>query len=132
MLFLLVGIIVRPVREPAIQRLAGVAWLLSVVGVAGAVWLALYHVHWNTDAVTTLAVGAAVTVYAAALWLVRRRALQNIALFAGLVITILGIADIITVPVGTGTTPDAQCRRSLIVQPWVITFLGVNLPCGSR
>ena len=38
--FLLVGIVVRQVREPAIQRLAGVAWFLSVVGVAGAVWLA--------------------------------------------------------------------------------------------
>jgi len=43
--FLLVGIIVRQVREPAIQRLAGVAWFLSVVGVAGAVWLATYRVH---------------------------------------------------------------------------------------
>ena len=51
----------------------------------------MYNVNWNTGAVTVLAVGAAVTVYAAALWLVRRRALQNLALFAGLVITILGI-----------------------------------------
>ena len=92
--FLLVGIVVRQVREPAIQRLAGVAWFLSVIGVAAAVWLAMYHVHWNTDAVTVLAVGAAVTVYAAALWLVRRRALQNLALFAGLVITIVGIGVI--------------------------------------
>ena len=46
--FFLVGIIVRQVREPAIQRLAGVAWFLSVAGVAGAVWLALYHVHGKT------------------------------------------------------------------------------------
>ena len=45
--FLLVGIIVRQVREPAIQRLAGVAWFLSVIGVAGAVWLATYRVHWR-------------------------------------------------------------------------------------
>jgi uncharacterized protein YjlB len=36
------------------------------------------------------------------LWLVRQSALQNLAVFAGLVITILGIADIITVPAGTG------------------------------
>jgi len=103
--FLLAGIIVRRVREPAIQRLAGVAWFLSVVGVAGAVWLALYHVHWNTDAVTVLAVGAAVTVYAAALWLVRRSALQNLALFAGLVITIVGIAAVIAAPGGPGPAP---------------------------
>ena len=82
--FFLVGIIVRQVREPAIQRLAGVAWFLSVAGVAGAVWLALYHVYGKTDAVTAVAVGAGVTLYAAALWLLRRSALQSLALFAGL------------------------------------------------
>jgi hypothetical protein len=43
--------------------------------------------------------------YAAALWLIRRSALQSLALFAGLVITILGVADIITVPAGTGSVP---------------------------
>ena len=101
----LAGIIVRQVREPAIQRLAGVAWFLSVAGVAGAVWLALYHVYGKTDAVTAVAVGAGVTLYAAALWLLRRSALQSLALFAGLVITILGVADIITVPAGTGLVP---------------------------
>ena len=95
----------RQVREPAIQRLAGVAWFLSVAGVAGAVWLALYHVYGKTDAVTAVAVGAGVTLYAAALWLLRRSALQSLALFAGLVITILGVADIITVPAGTGSVP---------------------------
>jgi hypothetical protein len=104
--FFLAGIIVRQVREPAIQRLAGVAWFLSVVGVAGAVWLAMYHVYGKTDAVTAVAVGAGVTLYAVALWLVRPSALQSLALFAGLVITILGIADIITVPGGTGSTPS--------------------------
>lgn len=148
--FLLVGIIVRQVREPAIQRLAGVAWFLSVVGVAGAVWLATYRVHWNTDAVTFLAVGAAVTVYAAALWLVRRRALQNLALFAGLVITILGIADIITVPVRTGPasplTPDINLPTPVLaiaLPLWVFGLawaglgwrryvepLWVTIPCG--
>ena len=101
--FLLVGIIVRQVREPAIQRLAGVTWFLSVAGVAGAVWLAMYHVPGNIDADTFLAVGAAATVYSAALWLVRRRALQNVALFAGLVITICGA--IVTVAGGTGSAP---------------------------
>ena len=120
--FLLVGIIVRQVSEPAIQRMVGVAWFLSVVGVAGAVWLAMYHVHWNTDAVTTLAMGAAVTVYAAALWLVRRRALQNLALFAGLVITILGIADIITVPLGTGSAVPVSPAPNLPTPLLAIAF----------
>src|SRR4029077_3373414 len=103
--FFLVGIIVRPVREPAIQRLAGVAWFLSVAGMAGAVWLALYHAPGQPDAVTAVAVGGAVTLYAASLWLIRGSALQNLALFAGLVITILGTAGIITAPAGTGPAP---------------------------
>jgi hypothetical protein len=148
--FLLVGIIVRQVREPAIQRMVGVAWFLSVVGVAGAVWLATYRVHWNTDGVTFLAVGAAVTLYAAALWLVRRRALQNLALFVGLVITILGIADIITVPLRTGPasplSPDINLPTPVLaiaLPLWVFGLawaglgwrryvepLWVTIPCG--
>jgi hypothetical protein len=105
--FLLAGVIVRQVREPAIQRLAGVAWFLSVagVGVAVALWVAMYQVPWNKDAVTVLAVGLAVTAYAAALWLVRPSALQNFALFAGLVITIVGVAAISTARAGTGAVP---------------------------
>src|SRR4029077_15501967 len=55
--------------------------------------------------VTAVAVGAGVTLYAAALWLIRRSALQNLALFAGLVITIVGIAAVITAPAGPGPVP---------------------------
>ena len=90
--FLLTGIVVRRVREPAIQRLAGVVWFLSVACLAGAVWLAWYKANGSTGPVTVL-VGAAVTVYSAALWLVRRGALQNVALYAGLVVTVLGTVD---------------------------------------
>ena len=88
--FLLVGIIVRQVREPAIQRLVGVVWFLSVAGVAGAVGYATLDVHENLGTFTILAVGVAVALYSAALWLVRPRALQNVALFAGLIVTICG------------------------------------------
>src|SRR6266536_2504875 len=48
--FLLVGIIVRQVREPAIQRLVGVVWFLSVAGVAGAVGFATHEVYRHTGA----------------------------------------------------------------------------------
>ena len=99
--FLLAGIMVRQVREPAIQRLAGVVWFLSVACSGGAAGFATYNVYRNTGAVTVLAVGVAVTVYAAALWLVRRRAMQNAALFAGLVIAICGTI----VTVGPGPAP---------------------------
>ena len=51
--FLLAGIIVRRVREPAIQRLAGVVWFVSVAGVAGAVGFAAHEVYGNNNAVVT-------------------------------------------------------------------------------
>ena len=88
--FFLVGVIVYQVHDPAIQRLVDVVWFLSVAGVAGAVGFTTHEVYGNTAAVTVLAVGAGITVYAAVLWLVRRHALQNFALFTGLVVTICG------------------------------------------
>ena len=139
--FLLAGIIGRRVREPAIQRLAGVVWFLSVAGVAGVVALAAQEVYGNNNAaVTALAVGLAVTVYAAALWLVRRRALQNLALFAGLVVTILGIAGI-TVTVAGGASPARWLAFALALWVFGLAWAGlgwqryveplwVTIPCG--
>lgn len=88
--FLLIGIIVRRVREPAIQRLADVVWSVSVAAAGWAVGFAAHDVYRNTAAVTALAVGIGITMYSAALWLVRRHALENFALFTGLIITICG------------------------------------------
>jgi hypothetical protein len=88
--FLLAGVIVRRVREPAIQRLVDVVWFLSVACVAGATGFAVREVYGNTPEVTVLAVGAAATAYAAALWLARRHALENLALFTGLIVLISG------------------------------------------
>ncbi len=109
--FLLVGIIVRQVREPAIQRLVGVVWFLSVAGVAGAVGFATHEVYRHTGAVTVLAVGVAVALCSAALWLVRPRALQNVALFVGLVVTICG--TIVTVAGGGGSAPSLAFALAL-------------------
>ena len=139
--FLLAGFVGHRVREPAIQRLVGVVWFLSVAGVAGAVGLAAHEVYGNDNAaVTTIAVGLAVTLYSAALWLVRRGAPQNLALFAGLVVTILGIAGIIVTAAG-----GARSARWLAfaLALWVFglawAWLGwqryveplwVTIPCG--
>jgi lipid-A-disaccharide synthase-like uncharacterized protein len=133
--FLLAGILVRQVREPAIQRLAGVVWFLSVACAGGAVGFATYHVYRNTGPVMVLAVGVGVTVYAAALWLVRRRALQNAALFAGLVIAICG--TIVTV----GPGPDPALAFALPLWGFGLGWAGlgwqryvepiwVTMPCG--
>ncbi len=139
--FLLAGIIGRRVREPAIQRLVGVVWFLSVAGVAGAVGLAAHEVYGNDNAaVTAMAVGLAVTVYSAALWLVRRGAPQNLSLFAGLVVTILGIAGIIvTVAGGAGSARWLAFAVALWVFGLAWAGLGwrryveplwVTIPCG--
>ncbi len=88
---LLVGVFVRRVHEPAIQRLVDVVWFLSVAAIAGAVGFAAADVYGISPAVTALAVGAGITVYSAVLWLARRHALQDFALFTGLVVTICGV-----------------------------------------
>jgi len=135
---LLAGILARQVREPAIQRLAGVVWFLSAACVGGATGLAANDVPAASGAVTVLATGAAVTVYAAALWLVRRRALQNAALFAGLVITVCGI-------IATAARPSGQLHLlGYALALWGFglawTWLGwrryvepvwVTMPCGA-
>jgi hypothetical protein len=141
-LFLLIGIVVRRVREPAIQRLTGVVWFLSVACVAGAVWLAWWKAYGSTGPVTVL-VGGAVTLYSVALWQVRRGALQNVALFAGLIVTILGIVDYVVDLVnghgGTGSAPAITGVLPLWAFGLAWAWLGwrryvepvwVTIPCG--
>ena len=84
---LLAGLATRGVREPAIQRLTDVVWFLSVASAAGAAGFAADRLG-SGAAVTSLWVGAGISVYSAALWLARRHALENLALFIGLIITI--------------------------------------------
>jgi hypothetical protein len=136
-LFLVIGIIVRPVREPAIQRLAGVVWFLSVACAGGAAGFATHDVYGNASDVTVLAVGVAGTLYSAALWLVRRRALQNAALFAGLVITICGA--VVTVARGPGPAPWLALALALwgfgLAWAWLgwrryVEPIWVTMPCG--
>ncbi len=90
LLFLLAGFVVRRIREPAMQRLVGVVWFLSVAAFGGAAGFAAHDEYGGKPAVTALAIGVAITLYSGALWLARRQALQNFALFAGLIIAICG------------------------------------------
>jgi hypothetical protein len=92
--FLGAGLITRGVREPAIQRLTDVVWFLSVACAGGAAGFAADRLG-SGAAVTALCVGAAISVYSAALWLARRHALENLALFIGLIITICSVIFIV-------------------------------------
>lgn len=88
--FLGVGVVLRRVRDGAVQRLVGVVWFLSVVGLAAAVGVAAHEVYGASGEVTTLAMGLATTAYASVLWLIRTRELQVLALFAGSLLTLVG------------------------------------------
>lgn len=96
--FLLAGLSVRRVREPAIQRLTGVTWLLSVMCAAGAAGFVTHDLIFSftaadqdAGAVTVLGVGLAVSAYAVVLWLIRPQAMQVAAVFGGLVTLICGV-----------------------------------------
>lgn len=94
--FLVAGLLLRRVPEAAIQRLVSVSWLLSVATWAAAAGYLTHDLIYapgarGAGAVSVLVSGLAAAVYAAALWLRRPRALQDLALFGGLVTTICGI-----------------------------------------
>jgi hypothetical protein len=94
----LVGFMLRGVREPAIRRLVSVLWFLSVACVAGAAGYLVHGVILSPagpdGGATALSVGLAASLYAVALWLARRSAPQDLALFAGLIILICGIVAV--------------------------------------
>ena len=148
-LFFLVGNRVRRSGKTAVhQQQVDVLWFLSVAAFAGAIAYMTHYLinssgHAPRGAATILAVGMAVPVYAAALWRVRRHALQNIALFAGLVITIYGIIVTVADPApplayalplwGFGLA-WAGLGWPQYVQPrsrWYIEPTSVTLACGA-
>ena len=88
--FLGIGVLLYGVRDAAVQRLVGVVWFLSSVGVGAATGLLVYDVLHVADSDGALWIGLATAAYSAGLWLVRRRALQDAALFGGVVITVVG------------------------------------------
>ena len=89
--FLVVGVLLIGVHDAAVQRLVGVLWFLSSVGVGVAAGIAAYEVFEVAGEMVPLWIGVATAVYSGGLWLVRRRALQNAALFGGLVVTVSGV-----------------------------------------
>lgn len=91
--FLLVGLLMRQAREPALQRLTSVTWVLAVGALAGAAGFASHEVYDAADETTLLAVGITAAGVACVLWLARRRALQLFALFVGTVLTVAGIVS---------------------------------------
>ena len=109
MLFLAIGLVVLWVSDPVIQRMIGVVWFLSAGCAAAAAGIAAHDVYGTSGAVTALLTGLTLTLFSAVLWLIRRRELQLVALFAGLTVTISA-----TIIVLSGTTA-----------PWIAFALGL-------
>ena len=98
--FLAAGLAVLRIADPAIQRMIGVVWFLSAACAGAAAGLAVGGALGNPGDVAVLAAGLAVAAYSAILWLVRRRELQLVALFAG--ITLAMCAMFITIAGAAG------------------------------
>jgi len=89
-LLLAIGLVAWRFTDPAVQRLIGVTWFGSAACVATATGVAAHDVYGQSGAVTAITVGLVVTIYSTALWLFRRRELEMVAVFTGLIITICG------------------------------------------
>jgi len=108
-LFLLLGLRLRHFTQPAVQHVAGFAWLASLASIATAVGIAARDAYAQSGEVTALATGVAISAYSAGLWLAFRHEWQLAGLFAGLTTTICGA--ILTV---TGSSA-----------PWLAVALGL-------
>ena len=87
---LLVGAFARRSKEPAFRRLASVAWVLSVAGMAGTVGVTA---DWNdlSDHSSVLAVTGAMTMYGAVLWFFLRAPLQHVVTFGALLFAVANV-----------------------------------------
>lgn len=78
----------RTSAEPAVGRLAGVLWVGAVGTAAGLAAVIAVDVANAEDRIPRLAAGLAATAVAIPLYLLRRKALQHIALFLGATLTV--------------------------------------------
>ncbi len=98
--FLAAGLAVLRIADAAIQRMIGVVWFVSAACAGAAAGLAAGGAIGTSGAVAILAAGLAAAGYSAVLWLVGRRELVLVAMFAGL--TLATCAMFITIAGGAG------------------------------
>lgn len=135
--FLVVGALVRRATEPALARLASVAWFLTVAGCAASAGVGVHEIGDLSGEAVLLTVGVTGLAVAAVLWLLRRRALQVVALFAGAGLTTIGL---VLIPPGDpdpavpalalwvlGLVWSVAAWRGYLEPIWVATGLGALL-----
>jgi hypothetical protein len=116
--FLGAGLAVLRIADPVIQRMIGVVWFLSAACAGAAAGLAVGGALGNPGDVAVLAAGLTVAAYSAILWLVRRRELELVALFAG--ITLAMCAMFITIAGAAGPRLATALGLWALGVGWVI------------
>lgn len=92
---LIAGTLVR-VREGPLDRLRGFLWLLSAAAVGGTVAVGLFEYTDLREARMMLATGLVVSAYGLAVWLVRQGSLQQLVVFAAMLVVVtsaIGVVD---------------------------------------
>ncbi|MHB1817113.1 MAG: hypothetical protein ACYCO9_03615 [Streptosporangiaceae bacterium] len=88
LVLLAIGLWLRQFTDRVAERFTGFCWFVSTAAAAAAVGVGVHELGGQAAAGTAIAVGATVTAYSTALWLLRRRELQMMTFFAGLIVVI--------------------------------------------
>ena len=85
-----IGWLIRESLEPALARLAGVTWAVSVATFAGSA--AVVNQFYDTSSETAfVTIATSSALYAAALWLIHRHAIQHAVTFGGVLVATASI-----------------------------------------
>jgi hypothetical protein len=116
--FLAVGLIVVRIGEAAIQRMESVVWFISSACAGAAAGFAAGGLYGSSGPVAVLVAGVTLAAYSAVLWLVRRRELQLVAMFAG--VTLAVGASLITIAGSAGPRLAISLGLWALGAGWVI------------
>ncbi|MDR2987494.1 MAG: hypothetical protein LBV34_21915 [Nocardiopsaceae bacterium] len=116
--FLAAGLIVVRSGEPAIQRMESVVWFVSSACAGAAAGFAAGGLYGSSGSVAVLVAGVAIAAYSAALWLVRRRELQLVAMTTG--VTLAVGANLITIAGSAGPRLAISLGLWALGVGWVI------------
>src|SRR6266571_624667 len=116
--FLAAGLVVRRIIDAAIQRMIGVVWFISAWCAGVAAGLVAGGALGGSGAVAVLVAGLVTAACSAALWLVRWRELQMVAMFAGVPVALC--ATFITVAGSAGPRLAIALGLWALGAGWVI------------
>ncbi|MDP8958364.1 MAG: DUF2157 domain-containing protein [Actinomycetota bacterium] len=86
---------IRHGSDPAVRRLSSFLWFLSAGGLAYVAGVVADDVLATATETTTLLIGLATTAYAGVLWRARPAAVQQVALFAGILVAVGGVLGLL-------------------------------------